>query len=154
MTARNSFVNRSSLTRSKSIRVVAYQIWVLLFMIKLGPVYVNRWSTTTMIVPPSRLAVLKQLRCSIFQTSYNPQSLRTGAKYFRARLRGPSMSSYYPLSFDIAKIARQYPDLEMVNDDEEERLQDVLDRKRRGKGPPKKAKSKGLYSHFCFLHAY
>jgi len=93
-------------------------------------------------VPPSRLAALKQLRCSLFQTSYNPKNLRTGAKYFRARLRGPSMLSYYPQSFDISHIARRYPDLEIVNDDEEERLQDVLERRRRGKGPPKKAKSK------------
>ncbi|KAF9530048.1 mitochondrial ribosomal subunit S27-domain-containing protein [Crepidotus variabilis] len=90
---------------------------------------------------PSRLATLKQLQCNIFQTSYNPQSLRTGAKYFRARLRGPSMMAYYPKTFDIAQITRQYRDLEIVNEDEEERFQDVLERKRRGKGAPKKAKS-------------
>lgn len=102
-----------------------------------------------MAVPPSRLAVLKQLRCSIFHTSYNPQSLRTGAKYLRARLRGPSMAAYYPDSFDIPKIIRRYPELEMVNDDEEERLQDVLEKRRRGKGPPKKAKGKGQL--FSFL---
>ena len=96
-------------------------------------------------VPASRLRALKQLRCTIFQTSYNPESLRTGAKYFRARLRGPSMLAYYPQTFDIARIARQYPDLEIVNEDEEERLQDVLERKKRGKGPPKKAKSKGIF---------
>ena len=98
---------------------------------------------STVFVPPSRLATLKQLQCRIFQTSYNPTSIRTGAKYLRARLRGPSMLAYYPQSFNIAQITRRYPELEIVNEDEEERLQDVFDRKKRGKGPPKKAKSKG-----------
>jgi len=52
------------------------------------------------------------------------------------------MLAYYPQTFNIAEIARKYPDLEIVNEDEEERLQDVLERKKRGKGAPKKAKSK------------
>ncbi|KJA21551.1 hypothetical protein HYPSUDRAFT_140495 [Hypholoma sublateritium FD-334 SS-4] len=92
-------------------------------------------------ITPSRLASLKQLRCSIFQTSYNPQSLRTGAKYLRRRLRGPSMVGYYPESFDIPQIMRQNKWLEMVDEDEEERLMDIVDRKKRGKGTPKKAKT-------------
>ncbi|KDR68451.1 hypothetical protein GALMADRAFT_129591 [Galerina marginata CBS 339.88] len=92
-------------------------------------------------VPPSRLQALTKLRCNIFQTTYNPKSLRTGAKYLRARLRGPSMVGYYPEGFNIPKIIRKYPQLELVDDDEEERLQDVIDRKRRGKGAPKKAKT-------------
>ena len=41
-------------------------------------------------------------------------------------------------------MCRQYPALEIVNEEEEERLQDVLERKRRGKGAPKKAKSAGI----------
>ncbi|KAF8953179.1 mitochondrial ribosomal subunit S27-domain-containing protein [Flammula alnicola] len=93
-------------------------------------------------VAPSRLAALTKLRCSIFQTSYNPESLRTGAKYLRRRLRGPSMVGYYPESFNIPQIIRKYKELEMVDDDEEERLIDVMDRKKRGKGAPKKAKAK------------
>ncbi|KAF9041193.1 mitochondrial ribosomal subunit S27-domain-containing protein, partial [Panaeolus papilionaceus] len=93
-------------------------------------------------ISASRLTALTKLRCSIFQTSYNPHNLRTGAKYLRARLRGPSMVAYYPTEFNIPKIIRQYPELEMVNEDEEERLQDVIDRKKRGKGAPKKAKTK------------
>ncbi|PPQ70944.1 hypothetical protein CVT26_014248 [Gymnopilus dilepis] len=93
-------------------------------------------------VPPSRLLALKKLQCSIFQTSFNPQSLRTGAKYLRARLRGPSMVAYYPDHFNVPQIIRKFPELEMVNEDEQERLQDVIDRKKRGKGPPKKAKTK------------
>jgi len=52
------------------------------------------------------------------------------------------MVGYYPDGFDIAQIMRQYPELELVDDDEEERLLDVLERKKRGKGAPKKAKTK------------
>jgi hypothetical protein len=52
------------------------------------------------------------------------------------------MVGYYPDGFDIAQIMRQYPELELVDDDEEERLMDVLERKKRGKGAPKKAKTK------------
>ncbi|KAJ8508178.1 hypothetical protein ONZ45_g9516 [Pleurotus djamor] len=91
---------------------------------------------------PARLAALKSLRCSIFQTSYNPTSMRTGAKYLRARLRGPAMNEYYPVALNLSKIAREFPELEIVDPDEEQRLQDVEDKRKRGKGAPKKAKSK------------
>jgi len=52
------------------------------------------------------------------------------------------MVSYYPEAFNINKIVKTYPELEMVNDDEEERLADVAERRKRGKGAPKKAKTK------------
>ena len=91
---------------------------------------------------PSRLRALIQLRCSIFQTSYNPQGLRTGAKYLRQRLRGPSMLAYYPASLNLSQFIRQNLDMEMVNEDAEERLVDVMERRKRGKGAPKKAKDK------------
>jgi len=91
-------------------------------------------------VNPSRLAALNRLRCSIFQTSYNPTGQRTGAKYLRARLRGPSMIKYYPEKMDFARIIRENPELELVNHVERQRLADVADRKKRGKGAPKKAK--------------
>jgi small subunit ribosomal protein S33 len=94
-------------------------------------------------VIPSRLAALTRLRCSIFETSYNPTGIRTGAKYLRARLRGPSMVKYYPPVINLSQIARKYPELELVDELEEQRWQDVEDRKKRGKGAPKKAKSKG-----------
>ncbi|KAH0584626.1 hypothetical protein H2248_010159 [Termitomyces sp. 'cryptogamus'] len=91
---------------------------------------------------PSQLKALTRLRCAVFQTSYNPTSMRTGAKYLRARLRGPSMLKYYPPVINIAQLARKYPELELVDEDEEQRLQDIEDRKKRGKGAPKKAKTK------------
>lgn len=95
-------------------------------------------------IAPSRLAALVKTRCTVFQTSYNPTSVRTGAKYLRGRLRGPSMLNYYPPTFSLASIIRQFPEMELVDAAEQQRLQDVEDRKKRGKGAPKKAKSKGL----------
>lgn len=94
-------------------------------------------------IAPSRLAALVKTRCTVFQTSYNPTSVRTGAKYLRARLRGPSMLNYYPPTFSLASAIREFPELELVDATEQQRLQDIEDRKRRGKGAPKKAKSKG-----------
>lgn len=92
---------------------------------------------------PSRLAALTRLRCQVFQTSYNPTSMRTGAKYLKRRLRGPSMLEYYPERPDIAALIRQFPDEGLRNTAEETRLQDIIDKKARGKGTPKKAKTKG-----------
>jgi len=53
------------------------------------------------------------------------------------------MMSYYPEEFDINKTVKAYPELEMVNEDEEERFADVAERRKRGKGAPKKAKTEG-----------
>jgi hypothetical protein len=102
-------------------------------------------------VVPSRLAALARLRSTIFQTFYNPTCIRTGAKYLRKRLRGPAMVRYYPQEINISQIARQYPELELVNELEEQRLQDVEDRKKRGKGAPKKAQSKSKLLSVAFV---
>ena len=95
------------------------------------------------LVARARINAVNRLRCSIFQTSYNPKSMRTGAKYLRARLRGPSMIKYYPEQLSIAKIIRKFPEMGWKNEEEEIRLQGIVDRKARGKGAPKKAKTKG-----------
>ncbi|KAI0648446.1 mitochondrial ribosomal subunit S27-domain-containing protein [Trametes meyenii] len=92
-------------------------------------------------VLPSRLAALNRLRCEIFQTSYNPTSIRTGAKYLRARLRGPSMVRYYPDSLTVAQFNRMPGNFKVQSWEEYQRLADVEEKKRRGKGAPKKAKS-------------
>lgn len=94
-------------------------------------------------VVPSRLAALNRLRCEIFQTSYNPTSVRTGAKYLRARLRGPSMVQYYPEELTVAKFNRMPGAFKIQDWAEYQRLADVEEKKRRGKGAPKKAKTQG-----------
>jgi small subunit ribosomal protein S33 len=53
------------------------------------------------------------------------------------------MVKYYPEEIKLSTIARQYPELEIVDEVEEQRILDVEDRKKRGKGAPKKAKTKG-----------
>ncbi|KAF8129268.1 mitochondrial ribosomal subunit S27-domain-containing protein [Boletus edulis] len=95
-------------------------------------------------ITPSRLAALTRARCAIFKTAHNSTSARTGAKYFRARLRGPSMVNYYPQDIDLSmsKLAKEWPELELVNFAEAQRLWDVDMKRARGKGAPAKAKDK------------
>ncbi|KAF6760209.1 mitochondrial ribosomal subunit S27-domain-containing protein [Ephemerocybe angulata] len=93
-------------------------------------------------VSSSRVTALLKLRSTIFQTAWNPTGIRTGAKYLRGNLRGPAMANYYPMQLSISKIAGKYPELELCDEDEQERLDDVASRKKRGKGAPKKAKDK------------
>lgn len=54
------------------------------------------------------------------------------------------MVKYYPPVANIAKLVKEYKDSRvMVNFAEAQRLQDVEEKKRRGKGAPTKAKDKG-----------
>ncbi|VDB85176.1 unnamed protein product [Peniophora sp. CBMAI 1063] len=91
----------------------------------------------------SRLAQVARMRATIFQTAYNPTSLRTGAKYLRRRLQGASMQTYYPDRISIAQVNRSLPaDMKFWDQEEGDRVQKVQDDKDRGKGTPKKAKTK------------
>ncbi|GJE88102.1 mitochondrial ribosomal subunit S27 [Phanerochaete sordida] len=93
-------------------------------------------------VSPLRLLQLKKLQCAVFQTAFNPKSIRTGAKYLRARLRGPSMLNYYPELITIPMVQKEFPSFNVKDLQEEQRLEDVEDRKSRGKGTPRKARNK------------
>jgi hypothetical protein len=53
------------------------------------------------------------------------------------------MIEYYPKQLSIAALNKEFPGLDLVDEYEEQRLQDVADKKKRGKGAPKKAKSAG-----------
>jgi len=57
------------------------------------------------------------------------------------------MVKYYPPVANIAKLAKEYKGI-VVNFAEAQRLQDVEEKKRRGKGAPTKAKDKGLWGVF------
>lgn len=59
------------------------------------------------------------------------------------------MVKYYPEVPSIAQLIKEFPDIEWENHAEQVRLQDIEDHKARGKGAPKKAKSKGVlhYNH-------
>ena len=54
------------------------------------------------------------------------------------------MVKYYPKQISIAKLIKESPEIGWVNHAEEQRLQDIADLKARGKGTPKKARSKGM----------
>lgn len=94
------------------------------------------------VVARARLNLLESLRCSIFATSYNPTSMRTGAKYLKARLRGPSMLNYYPKILKISDFNKLFPELKLEDEDEVQRQKDLAALRARGKGAPKKAKTK------------
>lgn len=54
------------------------------------------------------------------------------------------MVKYYPeRGFSVAKLNKMYPDWNLVDTEEVVRLNDIEEKKARGKGTPKKAKSKG-----------
>lgn len=75
-----------------------------------------------MNVAPGRLLALARLRSTVFGTTWNPESLRTGSKVLKARLRGPSMLRYYGERFSgFAGLNRAIPDLELKDVAEETR---------------------------------
>lgn len=99
----------------------------------------------------ARLLSLQRLRCSIFSTTYNPANLRTGSKHLKSRLKGAALVNYYPAFPSIKTINKWYPELDLQDSDEVERLQDLAIRKARGKGAPPKAKAKGTCSFTWYM---
>ncbi|KAG2176636.1 hypothetical protein INT44_007300 [Umbelopsis vinacea] len=92
---------------------------------------------------PARLAKLTQTACKIFSTVYNPTAARSGNKILRERLVGPTVSSYYPQPLvHFRDIKAAFPQLNLIDTDEKERLDEIARRKRRGKGAPKKGQGK------------
>lgn len=93
-------------------------------------------------VPAKSLAALNALRCQVFGTTYNPNNVRTGAKYLKKALVGDAMLKYYPPQVKLSSIRAVIPEMpSLMLPEEFQRLKDV-DRKRMlGKGPPKK----GMY---------
>ena len=65
-----------------------------------------------------------QVQCRIYSTAYNPERLRTGNKILRQRLKGPSILEYYPRRVVTFKdLKKAYPDYEMWDEAEEDRLE-------------------------------
>lgn len=58
------------------------------------------------------------------------------------------MVKYYAEIPSIPQLIKEFPEIGWVNHAEAVRLQDVEDHKARGKGVPKKAKSKGTFPIF------
>lgn len=115
--------------------------------------------------PPSQLLrKVAEAQAKVFSTMpLQPEGsapgLRTGAKYLRQRLVGPSMLNYYPPAVNMRPISKQLfgpggpldgmawkaPDgslrRHIVDPKEFQRLADVERKRKLGKGPPKK----GMY---------
>lgn len=109
--------------------------------------------------PPSHvLRSLAEAQSKVFSITPPPpvgqESLRTGAKYLRKRLVGPSMLKYYPPVLNLRSFQNMFPELKevivdpetgkktvkslLVDPREDQRLLDVEKKKAIGKGPPKK----------------
>ena len=83
----------------------------------------------------------RQSGSKIFETVYNPTNARTGAKYLKKALVGPKIVDYYGEIQGmprIAQLAKVFPEMGLVDHNEQERLERIEMKKRRGKGPPKK----------------
>lgn len=116
---------------------------------------------TTMRPPSQVLRALAEAQARIFSTTPppaegTPVGLRTGAKFLRKRLVGPSMLNYYPPSLNLRPLGKllygegapleglswKAPDgslrQDVVSPKELQRLTDVARKRQLGKGPPKK----------------
>ncbi|GAA5938755.1 hypothetical protein JCM3775_001982 [Rhodotorula graminis] len=90
-----------------------------------------------------RLQQLAKLRCDLLGTVYNPNSLRTGSKVLKARLRGPAMLRYYGDRFSSFRgLNNAIPGLELRDLVEETRLLDIETLRKRGKVKPKKGQGR------------
>src|SRR6185369_6089769 len=90
----------------------------------------------------SRLLDLTKLTCKLFKNVYNPDSKRTGNKILRQNLIGPTVTNWYPTKLiTIRQITDMFPEMNLINLEEKQRLDDLTKRKRRGKGAPKKGLS-------------
>lgn len=61
------------------------------------------------------------------------------------------MLKYYPAVPDLSKLMREYREYGLSDLAEDQRLEDIVDAKMRGKGTPKKAKTKGAWFRFLSL---
>lgn len=83
-----------------------------------------------------------QVQCQLFSSIFNPTAARLGNKILRQRLRGPSLAAYYPRRVATYRdLKRLYPEYEMYDEEEEDRLEHIQIAKSRGKGAPKKKKT-------------
>ncbi|KAG0234449.1 mitochondrial ribosomal subunit S27-domain-containing protein [Mortierella sp. GBAus27b] len=99
-------------------------------------------STTSSVA--GKLALINKISCAIFGNVYNPQRIRTGNKILRQRLVGPTVNSYYPnvQQIKLREITRMAPEMKLIDQKEKARLDDLAERKKRGKGPPKKGQGR------------
>lgn len=78
---------------------------------------------------PARIltvVAVRKLTAKIFNTTFNPTGIRTGNKILRQRLKGPALAEYYPpRKATIKDMRRLWPDMDFVDEDEEQRVANV-----------------------------
>ncbi|KZF20655.1 hypothetical protein L228DRAFT_269951 [Xylona heveae TC161] len=95
-----------------------------------------------MAAPRSRILELLRAQCRIFSTTFNPEGIRTGNKVLRQRLRGAAVAAYYPRRVVTFKdLQKSYPEFEIFDDVQDDRIEHLQILKAKGKGAPKKKKS-------------
>ena len=60
-------------------------------------------------VPARSLAALNALRCQVFGTSYNPNNVRTGAKYLKKSLVGSCLLYTSDAADDMQRRGKKAP---------------------------------------------
>ncbi|ORY01869.1 hypothetical protein K493DRAFT_255322 [Basidiobolus meristosporus CBS 931.73] len=91
----------------------------------------------------SRLQEVLKLSSEIFGNVYNPTGARIGTSVLKQRLKGPTVSSYYPQPGPkLSTITKAFPELNLIDYDAVERREEISRKKRRGKGAPKKGEGK------------
>jgi len=94
-------------------------------------------------VPLSRRHDLQRAQCRIFNTTFNPTHERIGGKILRQRLKGSILAQYYPPRVrPIQELRKAFPDWEVWDEKEAIREDGIEKRKKRGKGAPKKKRTK------------
>ncbi|KAG5439143.1 hypothetical protein PCANB_001442 [Pneumocystis canis] len=90
-----------------------------------------------------RLREVSNIVSRVFGTTFNPESRRTGNRVLRQRFRGSVLLDYYSqMNIPLKRIIKAFPQLKLVDYEEEKRKMNAEIRRRRGKGPPPKLKGK------------
>ncbi len=71
--------------------------------------------------------LVEKVQCEIFNQAYNPKQLRTGAKFLRKPLKGPTIRNYYnPPDFPTIKtLQAAFPQFKFYNEYEAKRLASI-----------------------------
>ncbi|RMZ86693.1 hypothetical protein DV736_g6083, partial [Chaetothyriales sp. CBS 134916] len=96
-------------------------------------------------VSRSRLLQLTKVQSTIFAQTFNPSQLRLGTKVLHQRLRGRTLAAYYPRrSATVGDLLKGFKRFGLEGWDEEQldREEKVAVAKIRGKGAPKKIRTK------------
>ncbi|CAG8529527.1 13906_t:CDS:2 [Ambispora leptoticha] len=97
----------------------------------------------TPVPSKDRLLKLAQLTANIFHRAYNPTGQRVGGKILRKQLIGPAIIKWYPRQLiPFRRLRLALPEVELVDAREKQRLLDAAQKRKRGKGPPKKGQGK------------